>query len=147
LGRALDNTLIGGSNLRYPLGKNADYAAMRIREFIPLIKVMISENDNETAQITTAKILSNILTYREDAQKKNVPFPEGKFIKAENSWLNSDYVNSLEICAEIAKDILPTTYPEQQTIPADYTQIRKTLDSVTDPIVEHGGNFIDLFPQ
>jgi hypothetical protein len=110
--RGANNTLVGGSNLRYPIGRNADYVVMRINEYMQLVQQIVFNGDLQTAKLITAKLLAFILTIREDAAKKNVAVPEAKYQEAEKLWINGDYKGFLTLAAEIAKEVLPSTYPE-----------------------------------
>jgi hypothetical protein len=128
--RGANNTLVGGSNLRYPIGRNADYAVMRINEFMPLLQKMTLNGDLQTAKLTTAKLLTYILTIREDATKKNVAVPEAKYQEAEKLWTSGDYKEFLSLAAQIAKEVLPNTFPEWQKTSASYGQVKYLINSI-----------------
>lgn len=128
--RGANNTLVGGSNLRYPIGRNADYAVMRINEFMPLLQQMTLNGDLQTAKLTTAKLLTYILTIREDATKKNVAVPEAKYQEAEKLWTSGDYKEFLSLAAQIAKEVLPNTFPEWQKTSASYGQVKYLINSI-----------------
>jgi hypothetical protein len=118
--RGISNTLIGGADLRYPLGRNADFAVMRINEFKPILNEVVSNGDMETAQITTAKILTYLTVLVDEAKNAGyyTPIIQEKFTQAKNMWLDKNYEGLLPIAAEISRDLLPIIYSEWQKSPS-----------------------------
>jgi hypothetical protein len=119
--RGVSNTLFGGADLRYPLGRNADFAVMRIAEFSPILRQIMTNGDLETAKITTAKILTYVSLLIGEANTKGISLSQDehhKFNMAKDLWLQGDYQKVLPLAAEIAKGILPIVHPEWQKKPA-----------------------------
>jgi hypothetical protein len=130
--RGVSNTLLGGADLRYPLGRNADYAAMRIHEFLPILHRVATNGDFETAKITTAKVLTYSLVLLNETSSKGISFPKEQeyFNQAESMWNQGNYEGVLPIAAKLAKEILPVIYPEWQNKPSFsiYRLIAKVAD-------------------
>jgi hypothetical protein len=118
--RGVSNTLLGGADLRYPLGRNADFATMRINEFLPILHTITTNGDFETAKLTTAKILTYSLTLLNESSSKgiNIPGAQEQFKQAENLWIQGKYEEVLPILAKLAKEILPVVHPEWQKKPS-----------------------------
>jgi hypothetical protein len=118
--RGVSNTLLGGADLRYPLGRNAEFATMRINEFLPILHTIVANGDIETAKITTAKILTYSLVLLNETNSKGISLPgaQQQFKQAENLWIQGKYEEVLPIAAKLAKQILPVVHPEWQTKPS-----------------------------
>jgi len=118
--RGVSNTLLGGADLRYPLGRNAEFATMRINEFLPILHTIVANGDIETAKITTAKILTYSLVLLNETNSKGISLPgaQQQFKQAENLWIQGKYEQVLPIAAKLAKEILPVVHPEWQTKPS-----------------------------
>lgn len=118
--RGISNTLIGGADLRYPLGRNADFTAMRIDEFKPILHKVVSNRDMETAHVTTAKILTYLTVLIDEAKNSGAytPFIEEKFAQAKKMWLGENYEGVLPIAAELSKNLLPIIHSEWQQRPS-----------------------------
>lgn len=118
--RGVSNTLLGGADLRYPLGRNAEFATMRINEFLPILHTIVANGDIETAKITTAKILTYSLVLLNETNSKGISLPgaQQQFKQAENLWIQGKYEEILPIAAKLAKQILPIVHPEWQTKPS-----------------------------
>jgi hypothetical protein len=118
--RGVSNTILGGADLRYPLGRNADYAAMRINEFSPILHSIIANGDTDTAKITTAKILTYILTLTDDANRKGIALTDTlqQSNQLQNMWIQGKYEQMLPIAVKVSKDILPIVHPEWQGSPS-----------------------------
>ncbi|MFZ0203712.1 MAG: hypothetical protein WAL46_08470 [Nitrososphaeraceae archaeon] len=136
--RGISNTLIGGADLRYPLGRNADFAVLRINEFKPILHEVFSNGDMETAQITTAKILTYLTVLVDEAKNSGgyTPTIQGKFTQAMNMWLDENYEGVLPIAAEISKDLLPLIHSEWQQRPSFsvYMLNAKAVDADSVPL-------------
>ena len=118
--RGISNTLIGGADLRYPLGRNADFAVMRINEFKPILHEVVSNGDVEAAQTTTAKILTYLTVLIDEAKNSGAYTPsiQEKFTQAKNMWLGGNYEGILPIAAEMSKNLLPKIHSEWQLRPS-----------------------------
>ena len=118
--RGISNTLIGGADLRYPLGRNADFAVLRINEFKPILHEVVSNGDMETAKITTAKILTYLTVLVDEAKNSGgyTPTIQEQFTEAKNMWLDKNYEGVLPIAAEISRDLLPIIHKEWQQRPS-----------------------------
>lgn len=118
--RGISNTLIGGADLRYPLGRNADFAVMRINEFKPILHEIVSNGDMKTAQMTTAKILTYLNVLVDEAKNTgyHTPTIQEKFTQAKNMWFDKNYEGLLPIAAEISRDLLPIIHSEWQKSPS-----------------------------
>lgn len=118
--RGISNTLIGGADLRYPLGRNADFAELRINEFKPILHEVISNGDMETAKITTAKILTYLGILVDEAKNlgEYTPSIQEKFTKAKSMWLDKNYEEVLPFAIEISRDLLPIIHTEWQQRPS-----------------------------
>jgi hypothetical protein len=136
--RGISNTLIGGADLRYPLGRNADFAVLRINEFKPILHQVISNGDMETAEITTAKILSYLTVLVDEAKNSGdyTPTIQEKFTQARNMWFDRNYEGVLPIAAEITKDLLPIIHSEWQQRPSFsvYMLNAKAVDTEREPL-------------
>ena len=97
--RGVSNTLLGGADLRYPLGRNADFATMRINEFLPILHTIVTNGDFETASITTAKILTYSLVLLNDTTSKGISLPQAQaqYKQAESMWLQGNYEGVLRV--------------------------------------------------
>jgi hypothetical protein len=118
--RGVGNTLLGGADLRYPLGRNADFASMRINEFLPILHSIVTKGDIDTAKITTAKILTYSLILLNETSNKGISLPQAQeqFKQAVNMWLQGNYEGVLPKAAKIAKEVLPIVHPEWQNKPS-----------------------------
>lgn len=118
--RGISNTLIGGADLRYPLGRNADFAVMRINEFKPILHEVISNGDMNVAQITTAKILTYLTVLVEEAKNSGTYTPsiQELYVRAKNAWLHQDYEAVLPVAADLSKVLLPLIHSEWQRSPS-----------------------------
>ena len=118
--RGVSNTLLGGADLRYPLGRNADFATMRINEFLPILHTIVTNGDFETASITTAKILTYSLVLLNETTSKGISLPQAQaqYKQAESMWLQGDYEGVLRVAAKLVKEILPVVHPEWQIKPS-----------------------------
>jgi len=118
--RGVSNTLLGGADLLYPLGRNAEFATMRINEFLPILHTIVANGDIETAKITTAKILTYSLVLLNETNSKGISLPGAQelFKQAENLWIQGKYEQVLPLAAKLAKMILPVVHPEWQTKPS-----------------------------
>jgi hypothetical protein len=55
---------------------------------------------------------------------------EAKYQEAEKFWSNGDYNAFLTLEAQIAKEVLPNTYPEWQNKSVSYGQIKYLVNSI-----------------
>ena len=137
--RGVSNTLVGGADLRYPLGRNADFAVMRINEFKPILHEIVANGDTQTAQITTAKILTYLTVLMEEAKNSGqyTPIVQEKFTQARNMWLNGDYEGLLPVAADLTKNLLPLIHSEWQQRPtySVYNVNTKVNDGGIRPII------------
>lgn len=136
--RGISNTLIGGSDLRYPLGRNADFAVMRINEFKPILHEVVANGDVNAAQITTAKILTYLTVLMDEAKNSGIYTPsiQDLYVRAKNAWLNQDYEAVLPVAADLSKAVLPLIHSEWQQSPSFsvYTLNAKATDTDRKPV-------------
>ena len=74
----------------------------------------------ETAQITTAKILTYLTVLVDEAKNSGgyTPTIQEKFTQAMNMWLNEETEECLRIPLELSKDLLPLIHSEWQQRPS-----------------------------
>jgi hypothetical protein len=110
--RGFNNVLYGGSSLKYPLGRNANLAAQRIKEIQDGLPEMREHGNGDALQITIGKVYSYILTINEDASKKGINAPD--FEDAQKAFTSNDYDGFLRNAESYVREVTPKLYPEWQ---------------------------------